>query len=129
MQRVPRTLIAAAAVACGAGILNASARAQTYATAGELRDDCAAIPTMLQGDRRALSAAGECLAYIDGARGLAEAFDSAHKVRILCIPGRVTTVEIAALYVRSIDRLPGLRADPAAATLFRTLSAAFPCSA
>jgi hypothetical protein len=128
MKRVPRTLIAAAAVACGAGIFNAAC-AQTYATAGELRDDCAAVPTMLQGDRRALSAAGECLAYIDGARGLAEAFDSAHKVRILCIPGRVTTVEIAALYVRSIDRLPGSRADPSAATLFRTLSAAFPCSA
>jgi hypothetical protein len=76
MKRVRRTLIVAAAVACGAGILNASACAQTYAPAGELRDDCAAVPTMLQGDRRALSAAGECLAYIDGARGLAEAFGS-----------------------------------------------------
>jgi hypothetical protein len=129
MKRVRRTLIVAAAVACEAGILSASACAQTYATAGELRDDCAAVPTMLQGDRRAVSAAGGCLAYIDGARGLAEALDSAHKVRILCIPGRVTTVEIAAFYVRSIDRLPGSRADPAAPTLFRTLSTAFPCSA
>ena len=128
MRRVQRTLIVAAA-ACTTSVFSAPSYAQTYATAGELRDDCAAVPMMLQGERNALSAAGECIAFIDGARGFAQAFESEHHVPLLCIPDRVTTLELAALFVRSVDRLPGTRADPATAALYRTLDSTFPCHA
>ena len=51
--------------------LDVLAQSATYGTAGELRDDCAAIPAMLRGEVRALSAAGECIAFIDGMRAFA----------------------------------------------------------
>ena len=124
-----RQVLLAAVVAFSGAFLVAPLHAQTYATAGELRDDCAAIPRMLMGERTALSAAGECIAFIDGALGFAQAYASAHEAPVLCIPARVTTVELAALYVRSIDRLPGIRADPATSTLYRVLNSSFPCNA
>ena len=113
--------------AFSAGIVHAAACAQTYATAGELRDDCA--PRMLQGERDALSAAGECISFIDGARGFAQTFETEHHVPLLSIPERVSTLELAALFVRSVGRGPGTRADPAAAALYRTLDSVFSCPA
>ena len=123
-----RTRFVIALASAVVSMLNTSAHALTYATAGELRDDCAAIPRMLQGERSALTAAGECIAFIDGALGFAQAYAIEHQAPLLCIPARVTTVELATLYVRSIDSLPGTRADRATVALYRMLNAAFPCA-
>jgi hypothetical protein len=82
---------------------------------------------MRRPERAALTAAGECIAFIDGALGLAQVIGMDHKRAIFCIPERVTSVELAALYVQAIDRLPAHRADPAAAALYITLINAFPC--
>jgi hypothetical protein len=124
-----RSVLFATLAAFGGVVLGTSSDALTYATAGELRDDCAAIPRMLQGERTALSAAGECIAFIDGMLGFAQAYSAEHKFAILCVPARVTTVELAALYVRAVDRQPGTRADPATSTLYHVLNTAFPCQA
>jgi hypothetical protein len=123
-----RTVFVVAMASAVVTMLNATAHALTYATAGELRDDCAAIPRMLRGERSALTAAGECIAFIDGALGFAHAYALEHQMPLLCIPARVTTVELAGLYVQSIDSLPGTRADPATVALYRVLNAAFPCT-
>ena len=102
--------------------------AMTYASAGELRDDCAAIPRMLRGERNALSPAGECIAFIDGWRALADVMQAEQNVRAFCIPDSVTSVEIAARFVRAVDAAPARRADPAAVRLYRLVVERFPCA-
>ena len=119
----------AIALLVATGAFAPSARALTYENAGELRDDCAAIPRMLRGERTALTAAGECLAFIDGARAFARTIEIVHHRAILCVPEDVTTVDLAGLFVQAIDRMPNRRSEPAAAELYATLSAAFPCKA
>ena len=101
----------------------------TYATAGELRDDCAAIPGMLRGEHAALSAAGECIAFIDGARGVAQVIERERANATLCIPEGATSVELAAVFVQAVDRLPERRSEPAARALYLVLAANFPCRA
>lgn len=103
------------------------AQSATYATAGELRDDCAAIPAMLRGEVRALSAAGECIAFIDGMRAFARVLQLRRGIVVLCVPEGVTTVDIAKTYVRAIDRMPESRTAPAAETLYQMLGELFPC--
>jgi hypothetical protein len=106
---------------------SALAQSATYATAGELRDDCAAIPAMLRGEVRALSAAGECIAFIDGMRAFAHVLQLRRDIVVLCVPDGVTTVDIAKTYVGVIDRMPERRAAPAAETLYQMLGELFPC--
>ena len=115
----------AAMILCSA--VNASAQSATYATAGELRDDCAEIPAMLRGEVRALSAAGECIAFIDGMRALAHVLQLRRDIAVLCVPEAVTTVDIAKTYVSVIDRVPEKRTAPAAETLYQMLNELFPC--
>jgi len=101
----------------------------TYVTAGELRDDCALIPRMLRGEQAALSAAGECIAFIDGARGVAQVVESERANATLCIPEAATSVDLAAAFVRAVDRLPERRSESAARALYLVLAANFPCRA
>ena len=107
--------------------LDVLAQSATYGTAGELRDDCAAIPAMLRGEVRALSAAGECIAFIDGMRAFAYVLRLRRDIVVLCVPEGVTTVDIAKTYVRAIDRRPESRMAPAAETLYQMLGEWFPC--
>ena len=104
-----------------------SSQALTYASAGELRDDCAAIPRMLRGEQHALAAAGECIAFIDGWRALADVLRTEQKARPFCIPEAVTTVELAGLFVGAVDAAPARRADRAEVRLYRLLAETFPC--
>ena len=123
-------MLRAIAAVCAVALFAVScpaAHALTYATAGELRDDCAAVPAMLRGERAALSAAGECIAFIDGARGMAETLGSRERRRTVCIPEDVSDVDLALIYVRSIDQQPVRRTERAAASVHRTLAGAFPC--
>jgi len=101
----------------------------TYVTAGELRDDCALIPRMLRGEHAALSAAGECIAFIDGARGVAQVVESERGYPTLCIPEGATSVDLATVFVQAVDRLPERRSESAARALYLVLAAKFPCRA
>ena len=121
---IERTILAVALCAIA---IAPQATALTYVTAGELRDDCALIPGMLRGERAALSAAGECLAFIDGARGIAQVVQSGRPNGALCIPEAATSVELAALFVQAVDQVPERRSESAARALYLVLVANFPC--
>jgi len=103
--------------------------AMTYVSAGELRDDCAAVPRMLAGEARAISAAGECIAFIDGWRAFAKVVEVEHKLRVICIPETITTVDLAVMYVQAIDRTPAARAAPVEGSLYGVVVDRFPCRA
>jgi len=100
----------------------------TYVSAGELRDDCAAVSRMLRGERNALSAAGECIAFIDGWRALADVMREEQKVRPFCIPEAMTTVALAQLFVSAVDAAPARRASAASISLYRFAVETFPCA-
>ena len=123
---IERTILAFALCAIAT---STCATSLAYATAGELRDDCALIPRMLRGEQAALSAAGECIAFIDGARGVAQVVESERANATLCIPEAATSVDLAAAFVRAVDRLPERRSESAARALYLVLAANFPCRA
>ncbi|HSC97424.1 MAG TPA: Rap1a/Tai family immunity protein [Casimicrobiaceae bacterium] len=123
---IERTILAFALYAIAS---SPCAATLTYATAGELRDDCALIPRMLRGEQAALSAAGECIAFIDGARGVAQVVESERASAALCIPEAATSVDLAAVFVRAVDRQPERRSESAARALYFVLAVNFPCRA